>query len=34
MYYFLFNTLENIFCLAFHFKGFKKHFAALQIREW
>ena len=31
--YFLFLTLKNLLSLLFHFKGFKRHFEALQIRE-
>ena len=33
MYYFLFIILKNISALLLHFKGFKRHFAALWICE-
>ena len=34
VYYFLFFTLKTFWALLFHFKGFKRHFAALWIGEF
>ena len=36
VYYFLFITLKTVSALLFHFKGFKRHFAALRelVNSW